>query len=59
MYDHMVINTAGISYNNNNDDDDDDMMIVKEMNEGEEPSIFERLLTVCSKLCLASMCKHF
>ena len=30
----------------------------KELNVGEEPSIFERLLTVCSKLCVASMCKH-
>ena len=33
-------------------------MSVKELNIGEEPSIFERLLTVCSKLCVASMCKH-
>ena len=28
------------------------------MNIGEEPSIFELLSTVCSKLSVASMCKH-
>ena len=54
---HLSSRDASPSDNNDNDDDDD-RMSVKELNVGEEPSIFELLLTVCSKLSVASMCKH-